>query len=142
MTTEARHRPVMRNHHQTMLAVAIGVVLLSFMLQVRGDQRVELRWLPGVPMPQTCFTQELFGLDCPGCGLTRSFIYLSRNDWQSSWSLHRLGWLMAIAVLLQFPYRIVALRRGELPLGRTIPRLFGRTLVVLLIANWIIGFFV
>jgi len=140
MSVDLPRRQVLRSHHQTMLAVAVGVVLLSLMLQVRSDQRVEFRWLPGVPLPQTCFTQSLFGFDCPGCGLTRSFIYLSQNDWRASWSLHRLGWLLAAAVLLQFPYRIVALRRGESPLGQRIPRLFGRTLVVLLIANWVVGF--
>ena len=44
---------------------------------------------------------------------------------------------MALVVLLQIPYRLAGLLGGNpAPLGSTFPRLFGCTLVVLLLANW------
>jgi hypothetical protein len=131
---------VAKNRHQTMLLIACGVVAFAFLLQVREDSRVELRLLPGYPLPETCATHQLFGVDCPGCGLTRSFIHLSRWDWRASLAVHRLGWLIAAAVLLQIPYRVAALRRGsEFPLGRTFAIRFGQALIALLIANWLLG---
>ena len=121
--------------------MACGVVVLSFLLQVRPDQRVEFRWLPGWPLPQTCLSRSLYEVECPGCGLTRSLIHLASADWQASFTIHRVGWLMAIAIVLQIPYRIIQLRRcGEPMLGSALPKFFGYTLIVMLIGNWILGF--
>ena len=140
MSDSSYRQSGMRRRHQSMLLVACGVVLLTFLLQVRGDQRVEFRWLPGYPLPQTCAARGFFDIDCPACGLTRSLIHLSRNDWQASFAVHRLGWLMAVAVMLQFPYRIFAILCGcDLPLGLRVPTLFGWALILLLVVNWILG---
>ncbi|MHC4179464.1 MAG: DUF2752 domain-containing protein [Planctomycetota bacterium] len=122
-----------------MLVVSCGVVVLALLLQVRSDQRVAFRGLAQYPLPHTCTTRILFDIECPGCGLTRSVIRLAQGSWQASLTAHRLGWLMAAAVLVQFPYRIVALRRIDtLPLGKFTPKWFGRTLIFLLIANWLV----
>ena len=123
---------------RTMLVVAFGVVLLAFLLQVRDDHEVAFARLTDYPTPHLCMTQSLFGIDCPGCGLTRSFIHLAHCNWRASLETHRLGWVMAIAVLLQFPYRIQKMRGGDgMPLGSWFPRWFGYTLIFLLIANWV-----
>ena len=130
----------MRLHHQTMLAIAAAVVLLAFALHVRQDQRVEFRFLPGWPLPQSCTSQAFFGIDCPGCGLTRSLIYAARGQWADSFQMHRLGGLMAIAVLVQFPYRLCALSGCARFLHESsIPKLFGYSLIGLLIANWMVS---
>jgi hypothetical protein len=120
-----------------MLAVAGAIVVLAFLLQVRTDERVALRGLPGYPLPQLCTARAWFGTKCPGCGLTRSFIYLARGDWSASWREHRLGWLLAAAVLLQFPYRLACLARPghRLPSPR-VAQAFGYALIAALIANW------
>jgi hypothetical protein len=122
-----------------MLLLATGVVLLSFVLQVRPDGRVALPGLAQYPLPETCLAQLWFGRKCPGCGLTRSFIFLAHADGPASWRMHRLGWLLALAVLLQFPYRLLALARpGRPPLPVSTCRLFGTTLIVLLVGNWLL----
>jgi hypothetical protein len=122
-----------------MLVITIAVVVLSFALEVRPDQRVALREFSDYPVPETCRSRALFGVKCPGCGLTRSFIYLARGDWQSSFAVHRLGWLMALAVLLQFPYRLWALRSGEPTAGRlNACRWFGYFLIAALVGNWLV----
>jgi hypothetical protein len=131
-----------RRRHREMLAVSAAVVVLSFVLQVPSDQRVVVAGLPRFPFPQTCMSRAWFGIECPGCGLTRSFILLAHGDWQGAWKMHRLGWLLALAVLLQFPYRIYALKSNRAaPLGRRLPRYFGYTLIALLLGNWLCRFF-
>ncbi len=129
----------MQRRHRMMLATCSLVVLLSFLLQVRDDQRVEFRCLPGHPLPHSCTMRLWFGHGCPGCGLTRSFIHLADGDLSASLAVHRLGWLIALAALAQFPYRLLALRQtdGRL-LGTRIPKLFSACLIVLLIGNWVL----
>lgn len=127
-----------RRDHWWMLAIASGVVVLSFLLQVRSDQRVEFRFLPDYPLPHVCGSRGLFGVDCPGCGLTRSFIHLAQGDWTASLAVHRLGWLLAFALLVQFPYRLLALRFGKRwPRDRLLLKLFGYSLIVALAADWV-----
>jgi hypothetical protein len=122
-----------------MLLMAAVVVLFSFLLVMRADGRLAFRCLPNWPLPPTCLSQSLFGVKCPGCGLTRSFVCLAGGHWSQSLDMHRLGWLLALAVLFQFPYRLVALLCGrDRPLGRRIPWLFSASLIVLLIGTWVV----
>jgi hypothetical protein len=124
--------------HRTMLIVACGVVVLSLLLHVRSDQRVEFTWLPNIPLPESCWTYSLFGTKCPGCGLTRSIVYLAHGDWQASLAIHRLGILMAVAILAQFPYCIAGLFwKKDYPLGHRFASIVAWTLIVLLIGNWL-----
>jgi hypothetical protein len=128
-----------RERHRFMLGLALFIVAASFFLQFNDGQSVRLPWLD-VALPPLCGSRALFNVECPGCGLTRSFIALAAGDWHTSFHYHRLGWLMALAVVMQIPYRVVALR--ELRLGhfaeRTWPTWFGNALIVALIANWLV----
>ena len=84
--------------------------------------------------------QRWFGIPCPGCGLTRSFISLAHGHWSEAWRYNPAGPVWFLLVAMQLPYRFVQwrrLRRGlpEFTLGRT-----GETLVWLalglLILQW------
>jgi hypothetical protein len=123
-----------------MLGIAVLVVVLAFALEVRPDQRVAFRGFSAYPVPETCFSWAWFGIKCPGCGLTRSFIYLAQGDWSASVRMHRLGWVMALAVLLQFPYRLLSLARGNRAvLPAFLRRLVAALLIVLLLGSWLLG---
>ena len=127
-----------RRRHREMLVISLFVIALSFALFVRADGRVALRGLGQYPMPETCLSHTLFGIDCPACGLTRSFIELARGDWSASLSYHRLGWMMALAVLLQVPYRGLCLMTSR-SLVRPITSTFALALIGALLLNWLIG---
>ena len=53
-------------------------------------------------LPETCIFQNLTGLPCPGCGMTRSITSAVRGDISGSLSHHRLGLLTMIYILSQF----------------------------------------
>jgi Protein of unknown function (DUF2752) len=125
-------------HHQHILAIAFAVVILAFVLVEVSDGRVAVRGFTRYPLPEGCMSRYLFGLNCPGCGLTRSIIHLAEGDWRASWRSHRLGGLMAAVIAFQIPYRLLALSRPDRPI---IPTrwlvLFGYLLIAMLIGNWL-----
>lgn len=130
-----------RRRHLDMLLVATIAVVLSFALRVRPDQRVELRWLPDHPAPEMCAWRLWTGLDCPACGLTRGFIRLAEGDCSAALALNRASLLLAVAVLLQFPYRLLVLcgstfghRLRESPW----PNACGWVLIAALTGNWLL----
>jgi len=128
-----------RGRHHFMLGLSLFIIAASFLLRFNDGNSVRLPWLD-FALPPLCGSRSLFDVECPGCGLTRSFITLAAGDLQRSFHHHRLGWLMALAVVMQIPYRWIALR--ELRLGiiveRSWPTWFGNALIVLLIVNWLL----
>jgi hypothetical protein len=127
-----------QSRHRALLVISCGVVVLALVLQVRGDQRVEFSWLPGLPMPEMCWSRSMFGAKCPGCGLTRSLICLAHGDWRKSLAMHRLGMIMALSILAQFPYCAAGLIwKKDYPLGRRFAAICAWGLIALLVGNWL-----
>lgn len=52
-------------------------------------------------LPDVCIFQNLTGLPCPGCGLTRSMTAVLHGDLSSSWTYHRLGLITLAYIILQ-----------------------------------------
>lgn len=131
--------PSMRRHHAWMLGMSLAALLLSFCLEVRPEGTVSPRGLPGIVLPGVCLSREMFGLSCPACGLTRSFVLMAHGQWHSAWQMHRLGWFMAIVVLLQVPYRSLCLYRSRQLLIVAWARVIGYLIIAALVGNWLIG---
>lgn len=127
----------MRNWHRQVLVTSIFIIVLAMVLQVRSDQRVFVFGAPALPVPETCGMQIVFGRPCPGCGLTRSFIHLAHGDWRSSLAIHRIGWLVALLVVCQIPYRLLALWKPELTVGPIWTWIIGGAFAIALAANWV-----
>ena len=135
---DARLVAQLRDRHFTMLWISLVVVVASMVLQPRSTGAVGPAFLPNVNLPDLCSSRSLFGVECPGCGLTRSFLALASGDVAASLAYHRLGWLMALVIVLQFPYRLYCLRelRVKIP-TRTWPTWFGYLLLAALLINWL-----
>lgn len=127
-----------RTRHTLLLGAALVIVILSLVLEVRPGERVALRGFSDYPLPHTCYSRTLFGVKCPGCGLTRSFIHLAHGDWRASRQVQPVGWLLAAIVLFQLPYRIVLLAGGERwAFGRPFVACFSTAVLGLMLANWV-----
>jgi len=100
-------------------------------------------WLPGTSfrLPVLCMYRSLLGLDCPGCGLTRSFVAIMRGDLLAAWRFNPAGLLFFVVVASQIPWRIAQiwrLKRGaeELPAGR-LGQVLLLSMAVALIGQWL-----
>jgi hypothetical protein len=124
--------------HRSLLALACAACILALALEELPDGRVAVRGRKEAALPQVCAARVLLGWNCPGCGLTRSVIHLAAGDWRASWRRHRLGGLFALAIVLQVPYRLVALRRPDHALiSARWQAALALALFALLIANWL-----
>lgn len=65
--------------------------------------------------PVICPFRRLTGLPCPGCGLTRSWVYLAHGWWRESLAAHPFG-VVAVAAALAL---VVAVALAVASRGRT-----------------------
>lgn len=89
--------------------MAVAVCFILFMLLFRD----------------VCPTQILFGMPCPGCGLTRAGILLLSGDFSGAWKMHPFIYAWAALVIYIVVCRYL--------LGRKTPWLM-QMIVVLVIA--------
>lgn len=136
---QARQIDRSRDRHLTMLWLSGAIVVAAFLLQIRERETVVVSWLPALSLPELCGSRALFGIECPGCGLTRSFVALAAGDIRESLRFHRVGWLLALAVAAQFPYRGFALwELRHRVRDRRWPAWCGQVLIAALLGNWLL----
>ena len=87
---------------------------------------------------ETCPFYGLFGIRCPGCGMTRAALCVLRGDLAGAWEYHAMFWSLP----LLFGY---FLTDGNLfgrifPKGNRIDRILLAALGVGFLANWIVKF--
>lgn len=129
----------LRQQHLAVLGLSIGVIVLALIMTTIHDHQVAFIGLSQYPLPDICQSRIWLHMDCPGCGLTRSFIHLFHGRFAASFQMHRFGWLLASLVALQIPYRLAALTRANgLPLGKVFPQALGIGVVMLLAVNWLL----
>ena len=127
--------------HWVLLGISSLVIVAALTLQVHGDEFVVIPWL-NMPLPGSCTFKAYFGLDCPGCGLTRCFISLAHGDIRRAVHFNPVGIAFFMVVAGQIPYRSLQLwrtRRGltEMHTGWWGYWLMGFILVALLV-QWVI----
>ncbi len=133
-----RPRPVVE--HWAWLVLACAIIVASFSLEVRGTEQVGSSFGPDFVLPNLCYYRALLGVNCPGCGLTRSFIYLAHGNWRASWDMHHLGWFFAAAVVWQVPYRIYCLfGPGKARVSKSMIHWLSCGLIAVFLANWLLG---
>ena len=91
------------------LALCVVVLLLAVVM-TPSDGMLSLL---GIEVPVMCTLRRFLGTDCPGCGLTRSFVYLAHADPSSAFRMNMLGPPLFLYTAIQIPYRIFRIRRGQ-----------------------------
>ena len=113
--SDSYQRPTRRQTalpHLVLLAMAIGIIAISFAMRVGGanSESVYLPWMD-TPLPPSCSARLALGISCPGCGLTRSFIAISHGQFQRAWNLNAASFLIYSFVLVQIPWHLFQISR-------------------------------
>ena len=138
-STEEVIKNQLRERHLSMLILSVLILAISLALSVSGLGEEEAVAWGEIELPQLCGSRAWFGVECPGCGLTRSFIALATGDFSESVRYHRVGWVLWLAVILQIPFRGYSLWKMQTSvLERRWPTWFGSFLIATLIGNWIL----
>jgi len=129
--------------HYTYLVIVGVFLILPFFLgfEPGAGNRV---MIGSCRLPYTCMTRQVFGVNCPGCGLTRSFVLLTHGRARESFTAHRVGPLLYLFFVVQVFFRVHCLRNIGRPLSRRwlwVQRWFPLSVIVLLILNWVVGSF-
>jgi hypothetical protein len=67
-----------------------------------------------------CLLKDIFGIPCPGCGLTRAFLFLAHGDLRSAMGLNANSFLVfSIVVLLWLHSAFNALTHNEIKVHLT-----------------------
>ena len=127
--------------HRLMLLLAVGVLAGSVILGPSGDGRLKIPLLD-FPLPSVCAFRRFTGLDCPSCGLTRCFVWMSRGDFSRAFDCHPVGVVVFFAVVSQLPYRawqLGRLARGKPELRHIAPWVLPVVLLVAMFVQWLFG---
>ncbi|MEW6347511.1 MAG: DUF2752 domain-containing protein [Thermodesulfobacteriota bacterium] len=89
--------------------ICAAVIMCASVLDLTDTGRPAL-WVPGtdtrITVPESCPSKLLWGLPCPGCGLTRSFVAMSRGEVLRAHSFNAVGPVLFVLCVLQVPYRV------------------------------------
>ncbi|MGV3485723.1 MAG: DUF2752 domain-containing protein [Planctomycetaceae bacterium] len=82
-----------------------SVWLLARSLTIEAPRTVVLPiW--DYPLPELCHFRQFLGIDCPGCGMTRSFILASRFRIVDAWYMNPAGTMLFLSLIVSVPIRL------------------------------------
>lgn len=122
----------------SVLCVAAVGIALAGILQVEGETRISLL---GTTLPESCTWRVLMGWNCPGCGLTRSFVSLAHGNLGAGWHFNPAGTVLFAALVFQLPYRtwqLVRLHRGKPSYHHWLLEIQPIVLACLLMVSWLV----
>ncbi len=127
-------------YHLLWLLLAVAVLAVAVVCRAAPESIT----VPGMvaPLPGICLSRRLFGLECPGCGLTRCFVALAHGEVASAWRFNPAGLLWFAALAWQVPYRalqLYLLRGGrELRVRRGVTEGLILALMAACLAQWLV----
>jgi hypothetical protein len=115
-----------------LILLAIGImIVMAIAVWLTPDPRGFGTHLQlGLP---ECGFRRATGMNCPHCGMTTSFAWFVRGQWQRSFQVNPAGLMLAMSVLILCPWFLVVAVRGRW-IGIRSPGLF----FVYSFAGWVL----
>lgn len=126
--------------HKMFLAISLLMIVTPFFLSCSTETEARV-FVGSRPLPGICIAKML-GASCPGCGMTRSFVYLTHGEVRESLKLHRIGALLYLYLVIQVGLRWYLLKRPEAAKETwaiNLQHWSATAIILLLIANWFFG---
>lgn len=115
--------------HLSLMLLCVIPVLLAFLLVTNGEVTTFRFDAPAQLTVFPCIFKTATGYNCPTCGMTRSFVYMSRLDIKAALEMKKAGVLLYIFCVLQFLYRLLVIS-GRVMAGRRITKLMTAVFLV------------
>jgi len=94
-------------------------------------------------IPHFCLFDKITGVECPVCGVTRAFCELSNGNLKNAYFFNETSILIALFFISQIPLRLVSLiNENKSKIINLISKLLGRSILTIILINWIIKFFI
>jgi hypothetical protein len=140
---EARIAADARAHHRSYLVLAVLALGLSLALDAGAGGGLVVPVIgAGRELPVLCPLKAATGWDCPGCGLSRSFVAIAHGRIAEGFAQHRIGLAIFLLAIYQLAYRPWMMRRGAWdPPGPllAVHRVATFAVIAALVANWIVN---
>ncbi len=124
-----------------------GVALLASLALARGlaSASPAAGRLAGPELPGVCRSRVLFGVNCPGCGMTRSVLLTLGGDLRGALDVNPAGPVLVVALILIAVQLILASRptEGSIPgMRRLLPwaSVYGVVVASVMLIQWAGGF--
>jgi hypothetical protein len=123
------------SNHYTYIVILFFLIVLPFFTSLDTDQSGETSLkLLKMPLPGMCLSRRIFGVNCPGCGLTRSFVSLTHGDWRLAFHFHRLGPVLYFYFILLILFHAFGLWKRNQPLPKTLLKVHHITAIIIIAA--------
>lgn len=86
----------------------MGIVVLAVFLTPSTEELSLFGW----DVPVLCTFRRVTGFPCPGCGLTRSFVFLAHGHLVDAFRMNLFGPPAFVWVVAQLPWRAVRIWRA------------------------------
>lgn len=114
------------------------VVIVGLFVMLTAGWWVRVADLPGYSL---CLFKNLFQTDCPGCGLTRSFVAIGRGQLMQAWKFHPGGlflYAFFLSLLMTEAYKVLAGKTDEVPFYyRKITPWLASGLAIFFLLSWL-----
>jgi hypothetical protein len=118
--------------HLAYFLICLPTLVISAIMSTNG----KVNWVNfpqfSVPLRAPCMFKFLTGFNCPACGMTRSFIYMSHFNIGAAFAMNHAGPLLYALCVFEVPYRLTLLLRGHVPLQK-----FFHVFEILLFASFV-----
>lgn len=129
--------------HLTYVILFAMLILLPFLFSFQKGEVNKVTFFK-FKIPSPCITKNVFKRDCPGCGLTRSFVKIAQGEFREAFRFNRISILLYIFFISAMAFHAYCLYKLPNPipekLGRT-KRIFSNLMIFFILANWLLGFY-
>ena len=94
------------------LVGSLTILVLAAVMSIGTERRV---FLPGLdlPIPELCTLKSRMNIDCPGCGMTRSFIHFAHGRFLDGIRMNPASLLVFLFVAMQVPAAVTRFMLGK-----------------------------
>jgi len=130
--------------HITYICIFGVILTLTFLITFHQNNKNNLTFF-NLKLPPLCLSKSLTNTECPGCGMTRSFVNIAKFNFGEAFKLNRVSIPLFIYFIYAFLYHSYCLTilNQEVPSKLSIyNKWFANLILILLISNWFLGLFI